>query len=305
MSVYTIERRYDMPWPQDNALADIKDIVRRGVCSPVDANYVIYTALNHGDVVLYTKSRTGLVSAFLIGRWRRPYEFETMVVCSNHDRKGSSKPLILESFRLARERKARKATLTALGNVRTYYPKFGYVDHSDVNNDLWYFVKNLSNTKNYYKEDTAPVEQEAPQEEERARRQPQTPVVDPPEPPAPAPRRQPRPSAPAPGKYPVGAVVLARVPGHPWWPAQVRKPTDSRKRLKHSPGDYFVVFWGSKTYAWTRAVKAFKPMPPETQDAQLKEAYTIAELALASGCRVGLTASHVSRDRLNRKNSDV
>jgi hypothetical protein len=54
------------------------------------------------------------------------------------------------------------------------------------------------------------------------------------------------PAAPAPPAVPLlpGAVVWAKMPSYPWWPAQVQRPTAEQSRIKHSPGDVFVVFYG-------------------------------------------------------------
>ena len=45
-------------------------------------------------------------------------------------------------------------------------------------------------------------------------------------------------------------VVWARLPGFPWWPAQVQPPQRDHLAAAHKPGDLLCVFYGQGDYAW-------------------------------------------------------
>ncbi|KAK9822994.1 hypothetical protein WJX81_003865 [Elliptochloris bilobata] len=45
-------------------------------------------------------------------------------------------------------------------------------------------------------------------------------------------------------------VVWARLPGFPWWPAQVQPPSREHAAAPHKPGELLCVFYGQGDYAW-------------------------------------------------------
>lgn len=208
-------------------------------------------ALLKGDTIIYTmsegnKQNQRVITGFTVLSWHDDH-VETLVICAD-PRKGSAKPLMLETFRLARHRKYPYAKLEAIDTTLKYYPKFSY---KPLNEPLGYkMYKNLSKPEenligfsdkiivtNRSRKRKLPAKYEQKNSDSNV-------VV------APVKRRRGMEGSP----FPEDSIVWVSGFGYPW-PAQVVVPP--RAQYKNAPrgkdDDVFVVFFGTGEYTWTKS----------------------------------------------------
>lgn len=131
--------------------------IRGGVSHGVEDDYV-KRAIRAAQRI-YVLQADSQLYGFLLAKFPRPDTLYIDVVCSLPG--ASARPLIEQAIHDARKEHKRYVDLKALGNVRTYYPRFGFVALQNSKNnpvDGWLHRKNLSVPSNWYAAESVPLE---------------------------------------------------------------------------------------------------------------------------------------------------
>lgn len=199
------------------------------------------------DTIMYTRNPHGQMNAFLAIKWH-PDVMETLAVCSKKELGGSVKEIVMQSLLFARTtdpalRLPKKfAELHALTHVRSYYPHFKYYQVGPNSNgnprNGWLFRKNLANTENWV--DVVPGVKTPEQRNLVGIHIPKKKVQKPPQAYVPSDR------------FPPKTIVWAKVEGYPYWPAQVKIPSQKYMLVPHSDSSIFVSFYGTGEVGWIK-----------------------------------------------------
>lgn len=277
-------------------------LCRRDI-SPLYLKDILTRGPHVADTIMYTKDRRG-VTGFTALSWKDGY-VETLAICSDPHR-GSAKPLMVNTFRLARQKQLPYARLHAMPKVMTYYPKYtykfvrpmvsptvGYIHGHDMYKNLADPSENLAGFSN--KSVRVPSETDSRKRKLPAKYRDVSPTSSSTS--ATTHKKEKRhrsPTTPTSVLIPetgMAPVVWVRLDGYPWWPAQVVVPQPRAGQYKNAnarrlPGDdVFVAFFGGG-YAWTKYSKmcdyreCYDKYAANPKQQALKDAIAEADAAL-------------------------